>query len=601
MSDKLNFKQKLMLLRKAIYILLSASPIYLILIFGVSILTGLIAPINLLIWQKFLDVVVIMISQEKWLNIGIESLILLSIVTLLGYLLNGILQYIKQTYGDLLDLHITEMILKKSLKFSMEMFDDSDTYNHINMAISHTSQNCLSLLDSISECIYSIIKAIGVIVIIIQFDWKVVIVSVVSALPALYISLKTNTYWYNVFFERTEKFRLINYLKMILIKNENIKEIKLYGIGLKIVQIIKDNYLKFLKNDKKARKILLAKKVSAQGLDEIISTFLKVWILILSIESKCSLGTIVLYFNAQDNLKSSIIELSNQISVLHNSILYLRSLDVIEKTNIQADEINRRIDCKISCIEFQNVSFKYPQNQKFALKNINFKFEVGKTYSIVGLNGSGKTTLIKLLLKLYKPTLGKILIDGINLQEINDEEYYSNISAIFQDFIKYPFSIHDNIAVRGNKKKETYFSKAVNIAGIKDLIDGLPFKEETLLMKDWKYGTDISQGQWQKIAIARCCYCDSLICIFDEPFSSIDVEAENHIIQQINSNKKERLAIFITHRFSSISLADEIIVMKEGVILEQGKHMELVNNKGLYYELYSTQTDKLNKSVDNAC
>lgn len=598
MDNKLSFKNKLMLLRKGIYILWSASPVYLILILIVSILSGLIAPINALVWQKFLDIVLIMISKGKWLNIGVESLIILSTITVLGYLLNGILQYIKQTYGDLLDLHITESILKRSLKFSMETFDNVNIYNHINMAISRTSQNCISLLDSVSECIYSIIKAAGFIFIIIQFDWKIVIVSIISALPVLFISLKTNTYWYNVFLKRTEKFRLIDYLKMILIKNENIKEIKLYGVGIKIVKIIKDNYLKFLVNDKKARKVLLAKRVSTQGLDEVVSFLIKIWILFLSIEQKFSLGTIVLYFNAQDNLKASIIELLNQVSVLHNSILYLKSIDVIEKTNIGLNTSNRKVNTQFSYIEFKNVSFMYPKSQKFVLKNINLKFEIGRTYSIVGLNGSGKTTLIKLLLKLYKPTMGEILIDGINLEEFNDEEYYSNISAIFQDFIKYPFNVHDNIAIRDTKNEEKYFSKAVKIAGIKELIDNLPFKERTLLMKDWECGTDISQGQWQKIAIARCCYSNSLIYIFDEPFSSIDVEAENHIIQQINSSGKKKLTIFITHRFSSISLADQIIVMKEGVILEQGTHTELVHNKGLYYELYSMQIDKLNKSVD---
>jgi ABC-type multidrug transport system fused ATPase/permease subunit len=599
-DTKLKFKEKLILLTNGIHILWVASPIYLIIILSVSILNGLIAPINAVIWQKFLDSVLIMVSKGKWMNSDMKMLILLSMITVIGYILNGILQYVKQTYSDLLDLHITKWVLNRSLKFSMEVFDDTRTYNHIHMAITRTSQNCLKLLDSISESIYSVIKAIGFIFIIMQFDWKIVIVSVISALPVLFISLKTNTYWYNVFLERTEKFRLIDYLKMILIKNENIKEIKLYGIGKKIIGIINDNYIKFLKNDKKARKILLTKKISSQSFDEIISFFMKIWILFLSIGSKSSLGTIVLYFNSQDSLKTSIIEFLNQISILHNSILYLKSIDVIEKINIESSKVNKRIH-EISCIEFQNVSFRYPRSQRFALENINLKLEIGKTYSIVGLNGSGKTTLIKLLLKLYKPTKGKILIDGVNLQEFNEEDYYSYTSAIFQDFIKYPFDVYDNIAIRDTKKGEKYFFKAVNTVGIKQLIDNLPFKEQTLLMKDWKYGTDISQGQWQKIAIARCCYSDSLICIFDEPFSSIDVEAENHIIEQINCNRKEKLKIFITHRFSSISLADEIIVMKEGTVLEQGTHVQLVENKGLYYELYSAQTNNLNKSVDNVC
>lgn len=596
MNKTLNFKEKLIPFKKGIRILWSASPLYLILILIVSIVSGLIAPATAIIWQKFLDIVVIMISKGSWLNIGIESLIILSATTIIGYLLNGILQYIKQTYGDLLDLYITELVLSKSLKFSMEIFDNVEIYDHINMATSRASQNCLSLLDSMTEVVYSVFKLFGFVFIIMQLDWKIIIISLISGLPSLFISLKINTYWYNVFMERTDKFRLINYLKTILIKNENIKEIKLYGIGIKIIQTIKGNYLNFLKNDKKARKKLLAKNIGAQCIDEIISFFVKIWILMLSIQSKCTLGTIVLYFNAQDNLKSSIIELLNQVSVVHKSMLYLRSIDVIEKTNIEANKATRKINQKISCIEFKNVSFKYPKSENFVLRNINLKFIIGKTYSIVGLNGSGKTTLIKLLLKLYKPTMGEILVNGINLQELDDEEYYSNISAIFQDFVKYPFTVYENIAIRDMKREKKCFSNAVNIADIEELVDSLPLKEQTLLMKDWKTGTDISQGQWQKIAIARCCYSDSLICVFDEPFSSIDVEAENHIIQRMDSNKKEKLQIFITHRFSSISLADQIIVMKKGVVLEQGTHLALVKNKQLYFELYSSQINKLSKT-----
>lgn len=598
MDKKIKWSEKIKLFKKGIVILWNTSRMYLILIIIVSIFSGIIGPLNAIVYQKFLDKIVDMIKVNMWLESGLFLLVLFTIFTLLGYIFNGILQYIKQVFSDKLDLHITDSILNKSMKFTMETFDNVKIYNHINMAITQTSQNCLSLLDAISECIYALIKGFAFIFIIVRFNWIIVVISILSALPLLYISIKTNSYWYDIFYNRSEKLRLINYLKMILIKNENIKEIKLYNAGLKILKIIKDNFSKFIENDKKARKSILIKKMFSQSVDEIVSLFIKLWILILAISNGNSLGMIVLYFNSQENLKVSINELLNQFSVLHNSLLYLKSVDVIDKTVVQTNSNSTNFNPLFSKIEFKNISFKYPGRSELVLNNISLKFEKGKTYSIVGFNGSGKTTLIKLLLRLYRPTEGKILIDNIDIEKMDIDTYYDNISAIFQDFIKYPFDVFNNIVIRNTMPNENtldLFNHAIDLADIRELIDSLPQKENTLLMRDWADGIDVSQGQWQKIAIARCFFNNSVISILDEPFSSIDAEAENRIISGINHEKGNKLTIFVTHRFSSISLADQIIVMKNGEVVEHGEHKDLIMNKNLYYKLYTTQLSKLNK------
>jgi len=327
----------------------------------------------------------------------------------------------------------------------------------------------------------------------------------------------------------------------------------------------------------------------------VVSFGLKLWILILAIKCRSGLGTIVLYFNSQDNLKVSINELINQFSSLHNSLLYLNSIDVIEKEECDTYINSKRFDGKFKCIELKNVSFKYLGCENYALKDVSLKFECGKTYSIVGFNGSGKTTLMKLLLKLYKPSSGQILIDGQDIEEFDQGEYYKYISAIFQDFIKYPFDVFENVAIREKNNSEERFKTVLDIVGIKELIDNLPNKEHTMLMRDWTDGIDVSQGQWQKIAIARCVFDNSIISILDEPFSSIDAEAENYIINKLREDRKDKLTIFITHRFSSISLADQIVVMKEGKVIEEGTHEQLFEKHSIYYKLYMSQVLKLKK------
>ena len=267
----------------------------------------------------------------------------------------------------------------------------------------------------------------------------------------------------------------------------------------------------------------------------------------------------------------------------------------IDDIKVECVSSNKKMDLPFRKIEFRNVSFSYPGQNRQALKNVSFVFERGKTYSIVGFNGAGKTTLLKLLLGLYEPERGEILIDGVNLNQINKTDYYLRIGAVFQDFIKYPFTIEENISTSLNGSDEDSIFEAVKFAYLEDMVRKLPEGIKTVLMREWNNGIDVSQGQWQKIAIARCYYRKPDIMILDEPFSSIDIEAENCIVKNIKQMSEEKMNIFITHHFSSISMADIVIVLDDGDVIEQGTHNELIEKKGKYFQLYSEQLENLNK------
>lgn len=597
MKKELSIKHRKLLFFLGCKKLWTVSKTYFIIILFFSIASGIISPFNAIVWQNVLDTVTIMLETKVVKKSIILFLMSFSILNLASFVLSEFLRYLKQTYSDMVGISISTEILKKSASFPMEAYDNPTLYDSLKIALDESAPACFSLIDVISDTTKSIIQLVSFIIIVLQLNWIIAPICFASAIPLLYMNLKTDAFWYSIFEQRTETSRLIDYLKVLITKNENIKEAKLYKLNNKIINYIQKTFSAFLDSDIKARKKCFLGLSSVVSLDELASFITKIVIVFFSIKTGCTIGTIALYFSSQENLKSSIITLFSQITVSQKCLLYLQSLEKIENMDISQPPTEKiTFNKNFKYIEFQNVSFHYPNNGNDVIKNISIRFENGKTYSIVGLNGAGKTSLIKLLLRIYKPTSGQILMDGVDINNIDIEEYYAHISAVFQDFLKLPYSIYENIALKQVPSEKTRFDEVIKFVGIEDLISNLPNQEKTLLMKEWTGGVDISHGQWQKIAIARCCYGDSAIAILDEPFSSLDAKAETQIIDRISSHRKGKLTVYITHQFTSISLADQICVLKDGQLTEFGTHEELVQNGELYYELYNAQLEKLKKS-----
>lgn len=241
-------------------------------------------------------------------------------------------------------------------------------------------------------------------------------------------------------------------------------------------------------------------------------------------------------------------------------------------------------------IEFQNVSFRYPGSDSYALKNVSIKFRIGEKRAIVGMNGSGKTTFIKLLCRLYDPTEGVILLNGINIQKYNSLEYLSILSVVFQDYKLFSFSLAANVAAT-SEYDETAVVEALEKAGFGERLKTMPNGIETVLYKDFEQsGTEISGGEGQKIAIARAIYKNAPFVILDEPTAALDPIAEHEVYSKFNEIVGERTAIYISHRLSSCRFCDRIAVFDNGQIVQLGTHETLVADEtGKYYQLWSAQ------------
>ncbi|MBQ1956726.1 MAG: ABC transporter ATP-binding protein, partial [Clostridia bacterium] len=294
-----------------------------------------------------------------------------------------------------------------------------------------------------------------------------------------------------------------------------------------------------------------------------------------------------------------ISSLINNSSYVYEGTLFIKNLISFmneEKNLVPKVEPAEAVSYgKPHTIDFVNVSFKYPESDRFVLKNINLHFRPGETVVLVGLNGSGKTTLIKLLTRLYDPTEGYILLDGKDIRDYDVNQLYKLFGIIFQDFGKYAFTVKENIHF-GNIDREMNdeeIREAARQSNAEDYINRLPDSYDTPLMRFFEAnGTELSIGQWQKLAIARAFYSDSDILILDEPTASLDAIAEQEIFNQFDELRREKTTIFVSHRLSSATVASKIVVLENGKIIEEGVHGELMQKKGRYYELFSTQANR---------
>lgn len=330
---------------------------------------------------------------------------------------------------------------------------------------------------------------------------------------------------------------------------------------------------------------------------EYISKFcFTLYVIIDGITKQKDIGTIILYINTIDILMQNIGDIEYVLSEMYDDNLYMESVFDFLEEPMQHREGKKKLE-NINSIELKDIYFKYPNTEKYILENINLKLYKEKSYLLVGENGAGKTTLVKILCGLYEPTSGEIYINGENIKKYDLESYRKRIGVVFQDFIHFPLSVEDNIKL-GNiddYENDDSFNKMAELVGVDDIVNKLPEGYKTQLQNEWMDGTELSIGQWQKIAIARGLFSNGSVLIMDEPTASLDSLAENEIFQCIKTTLNKQISIIISHRYSMAQIVDKIIVISNNTIAEEGQFTELIRKGGKFYKYYSVQADKYKK------
>jgi ATP-binding cassette, subfamily B, bacterial len=492
----------------------------------------------------------------------------------------------------LLAQRVNELILEKALTLDLTHFEDSEFYDKMSQARSQASSRPLSLINRTFGLCQSALTLLTFSGLLWQFSGWAVLVLIVAAIPAFIAETRFSEHAFRLFRWRSPETRQQHYLETLLAREDYAKEVQLYQLGGMLLQRYRDIFNRLYQDD---RNLTIQKGLWGYLLG-LLSTgafyAAYAWIIIEAIGGKITLGEMTMYLVVFRQGQSTFASALTSIGGMYEDNLYLANLyEFLEQPMPQSQ--GKVTQGKINDgIRFERVSFCYPGSQQPVLKNISLHLPLGEKLAIVGENGSGKTTLIKLLTNLYTPTSGRILLDGVDLKDWDVDVLRRRIGVIFQNFVQYQFTVGENVGVGdvGHLEDRSEWDTAAKKGMAKPFIDLLPQGFDTQLGKWFKGGQELSGGQWQKIALARAFMrSDADILILDEPTAAMDAEAEMNIFNHFRSLTQDRMVVLISHRFSTVRMADKIIVMASGEIIEQGSHEDLLKAEGRYAHLFALQ------------
>lgn len=589
----LRVSQFFQILGRVFCLLWKSSPGLLVKMIIVSICSGGIVPVTLVIWKYLINDMGTSITTHEINNVIFWFLLYFVVYSLANVLLR-IKEYYQNILASYLNKYTSGIILDKVKQIELKNFDDASIYDKIRKVNEESTGRSMSLLSTITSFIESLSGLIGTISVLASLSVGVMFLCMLVCIPTLVISMKMAVKQYEIYSNRFENLRFIASLKDMVTTYENIKEMKLYRLNDFFKQYILGRYKEYIAEDSNIRKEFGLQLSFTDFVEEVSILGFKIYVVVTVIIKGLTIGDFTLYINAIDNFRVTMATVLNTIASVFEDGLYVQNLfEFLDMESNDVKEAQEKFNVAFQRIEFRNVWFKYPGARDYVLKDISLIIDAEHCYSIVGVNGSGKTTLIKLLLKLYSPDKGCILVDGMDLENIDTPTYQKEIGVVFQDFVKYPLSVGENIGCGDieNIQDKQKIKNAAEKSGANHFIEKLSDGYDTKLQREWSGGTELSLGQWQKLAMSRVFMKEFPVVILDEPTASLDAEAEYEIFKKFRELMEGKTSILIAHRFSTVKLADEIFVLKDGRIIEHGSHQKLLECEGEYANLYAMQAE----------
>ena len=543
-----------------------------------------------------------------WTSEVVYFLLALFAYRLLIRVVNNVSSALNRIAGEKVVMEVKRQIMEKSKQVDLASYDNPAFYEKMENANREAGHRPLHILTETLGIISSVIELVSFLAVLLSapgLSWitfVVILISVPSAVVNFIYRRKNFKY---MRFSSKER-RQMNYFSGVLVNKDLIKEIRLYDLADnfigKFFQAFKTYY-------KGIRKLIVQEStwhIFFAFVTGITNLVFYIMIAKRVFTGEMLIGDYTYYTGAITSVATCVSTLISSTGTVYEGTLFIDNLIEFfnEKQYIVPKSIPAAQVAKGSAhtVEFVNVSFRYPGTQRDVLKDVSFTIHPGETLALVGLNGAGKTTLIKLLTRLYDPTAGQILLDGKDLREYDVKSLYQTFGIIFQDFGKYALTVEENIRlgdIHSNapmEKVEYAACQSTSNEYIKNLSKGY----DTPLMRIFERdGLELSIGQWQKLAIARAFYADSDVMILDEPTASLDPIAEQEIFNQFDRLRNNKTTVFVSHRLSSATIADQIIVIENGHLIEKGNHRELMEKQGKYFDLFTTQSKRYVSDGEN--